>query len=89
MGPRLTSRVSAPPAPATYFGPGTRVPALLIAKGFNRSGVDHTVYDTASIMATIEHQFDLKPVAARGGVVPRDRFVDDLANAVDAGRKGH
>ncbi|HEY7968496.1 MAG TPA: alkaline phosphatase family protein, partial [Candidatus Limnocylindrales bacterium] len=71
------------------FGPGTRVPALLIAKGFNRSGVDHTVYDTTSIMATIEHQFGLKPVAARGDVVPRDRFVNDLANAVDAGRKGH
>ena len=32
---------------------------------------------------------DLKPVAARGDVVPRDRFVNDLANAVDAGRKGH
>ena len=71
------------------FGPGTRVPTLLIAKGFNRSGVDHTVYDTTSIMATIEHQFDLKPVAARGDVVPRDRFVNDLGNAVDAGRKGH
>ena len=51
--------------------------------------MDHTVYDTTSIMATIEHQFDLQPVAARGDVVPRDRFVNDLGNAVDAGRKGH
>jgi len=40
-------------------------------------------------MATIEHQFGLQPVAARGDVVPRDRFVNDLANAVDAGRMGH
>ncbi len=71
------------------FGPGTRVPALFISKGFSSSGVDHTVYDTTSIMATIEHQFHLKPVAARGDVVPRDRFVTDLGNVVDVGRKGH
>ena len=47
------------------FGPGTRVPALLIARNFTASGVDHTVYDTTSIMATIEHQYGLAPVMAR------------------------
>ncbi len=71
------------------FGPGTRVPALLIARSFTSSGVDHTVYDTTSIMATIEHQFGLQPVAARGDIVPRDRLATDLGSAVSTGRKGH
>jgi acid phosphatase len=70
------------------FGPGTRVPALLIGRSFTSSGVDHTVYDTTSIIATIEHQFGLQPVAARGSVTPRDSLVNDLANAVSTGRKG-
>jgi len=71
------------------FGPSTRVPALLIGRSFTSSGVDHTVYDTTSIMATIEHQFGLSPVAARGDVVPRDSLVNDLGNAVSAGRRVH
>jgi acid phosphatase len=70
------------------YGPSTRIPALLIARSFTSSGVDHTVYDTTSIMATIEHQFGLQPVAARGSIVPRDRLVADLGNAVSTGRKG-
>ncbi|MEA2549420.1 MAG: hypothetical protein QOE42_2018 [Chloroflexota bacterium] len=70
------------------FGPGTRIPALLIGRSFTSSGVDHTVYDTTSIMATIEHQFGLEPVAARGSVTPRDSLVNDLGNAVSTGRKG-
>jgi acid phosphatase len=71
------------------FGPGTRIPALLVSRSFTSSGVDHTVYDTTSIMATIEHQFGLQPVAARGSVVPRDSLVSDLGNAIATGRKGH
>lgn len=69
------------------FGPGTRIPALLISRSFTSSGVDHTVYDTTSIMATIEHQFGLRPVEARGAVVPRDGLVADLANAIATGRR--
>jgi phospholipase C len=71
------------------YGPGTRIPALFIARSFTRSGVDHTVYDTTSIMATIEHQFGLQPVAPRGDIVPRDRLVNDLGNVVSTGRRGH
>jgi len=40
-------------------------------------------------MATIEHAFGLQPVAARGSVVPRDSLVNDLGNAISAGRRGH
>ena len=75
--------------PHDQYGPGTRIPALFIARNFTSSGVDHTVYDTTSIMATIEHQFGLDPVDARGAIVPRDRLVNDLGNAVSTGRKGH
>ncbi len=66
------------------FGPGTRVPALVIGRGIDRSGVDHTVYDTTSIMRTIEAQWHLKPVATR------DAAVNDLGNAVNQhGRDDH
>ncbi|HEY4610980.1 MAG TPA: alkaline phosphatase family protein, partial [Ilumatobacteraceae bacterium] len=59
------------------FGPGTRVPALVIGKHLEHSGVDHTVYDTTSIMRTIEAQWNLQPVATR------DAMVNDLGRAVD------
>ena len=63
------------------WGPGTRIPALLVSKAFNRSGVDHTVYDTTSILATIEHGLRLSPVA------DRDAKVADLAAAVRVGQR--
>jgi phospholipase C len=66
------------------FGPGTRIPALVIGRGIDRSGVDHTVYDTTSIMRTIEAQWHLQPVATR------DAAVNDLGNAVKQhGHDGH
>ena len=77
------------------WGPGTRIPALLVARSFTRSGVDHTYMDTLSIMRTIEHQFGLQPVAARTpdasspAVTPRDSLVADLGKAVAIGRNGH
>ncbi len=67
------------PGPHDQFGPGTRIPALLISKGFNRSGVDHTSYDTTSILATLEHALSLQPLATR------DAQVADLAAAVRLG----
>ena len=68
------------------WGPGTRIPALLISRSLTKSGVDSTAYDTTSIMATIEHQYGLAPVDAAGGVTPRDSKVADLRNAVATGR---
>jgi acid phosphatase len=61
------------------WGPGTRIPALVVSRSLKQSGVDHTVYDTTSIMATIERSFGLAPVA------DRDAVVNDLAPAVAAG----
>ncbi|HVQ17440.1 MAG TPA: alkaline phosphatase family protein [Actinomycetes bacterium] len=61
------------------WGPGTRIPALVLSRSLKHSGVDHTVYDTTSIMTTIEHSFGLQPVATR------DAVANDLSNAVAAG----
>jgi len=63
------------------WGPGTRIPALLVSASFNRSGVDHTVYDTTSILATIEHGLGLKPLSSR------DAKVADLHKAVRVGTR--
>jgi phospholipase C len=60
------------------FGPGTRIPTLIVSPSLKRSGVDHTVYDTTSILATIEHGLRLRPLSSR------DARVNDLARAVKA-----
>jgi phospholipase C len=56
--------------PADVMGPSTRIPAMVIHPGLRaRFAVDHTQYDTTSIMATIEHAEDLAPVTSRDGAV--------------------
>ena len=61
------------------FGPGTRIPALVLSSRMRRSGVDHTSYDTTSIIRTLERSLHLAPVGIR------DTKVADLRRAV---RKG-
>ncbi|MGA8978105.1 MAG: alkaline phosphatase family protein [Pedococcus sp.] len=68
----------APPT-ADAWGPGTRVPALVLSAGMKHSGVSHTSYDTTSILATIEHAWGLAPLS------PRDATVADLSRAVSVG----
>ncbi|MEO7235086.1 MAG: alkaline phosphatase family protein [Lapillicoccus sp.] len=72
-------------APPTVdkWGPGTRIPALVLSAGLVKSGVESTQYDTTSIMATIEHAYGLAPVATR------DATVNDLSAAVKVGLPGH
>jgi phospholipase C len=66
------------------WGPGTRIPALVLSAGMVKSGVDHTQYDTTSIMATIERSYDLAPIDTR------DAKVNDLTAAVRLGDpRGH
>jgi phospholipase C len=56
--------------PADAMGPGTRIPALVIHPGLRaRFAVDHTQYDTTSVMATIERAEGLRPVTARDAAV--------------------
>ena len=44
------------------FGPGTRVPALLIGPNIKRGFVDKTVYDTTSILKFITERYHLTPL---------------------------
>jgi acid phosphatase len=44
------------------FGPGTRIPALLIGPHVRRGFVDSTTYDTTSILKFITRRFDLAPL---------------------------
>jgi acid phosphatase len=71
---------SNPVAAHDEWGPGTRIPALLIARSFTRSGVDHTYLDTLSIMRTIEAQWNV------GDLGQRDADVNSLGNAIGKGR---
>jgi len=75
---------SSTPGVHDAFGPGTRIPALVISRAFRRSGVDHTVYDTTSILASIERALGLAPVDTR------DAQVADLSPALRVGGlRGH
>jgi acid phosphatase len=72
---------SATPGPHDEMGPGTRIPALIIAPRLkHRFAVDHKSHDTTSVMATIERRFGLKAVSSR------DRAVKDLSSVFKARR---
>jgi acid phosphatase len=56
--------------PHDEWGPGTRTPALVIAQQLKESFVvDHTQYDTTSILATIEQRFGLAALGTRDAAV--------------------
>jgi phospholipase C len=59
------------------WGPGSRVPAIIISPFAKRGHVDHTPYDTTSILKLIETRFGLKPLGTR------DAQANDLAEALD------
>ena len=65
------------PPKVDRFGPGTRVPTLVISPYAKKHFVDSTVYDTTSILALIEHKYGLDPLS------PRDANAADMANAFD------
>jgi len=59
------------PGSHDLFGPGTRIPALVLAPGLtNAFAVDHTQYDTTSILKTIETRYKLQPLTQRDAGVP-------------------
>ena len=59
----------APPR-GDLLGPGARIPAIVISPFAKRSTVDHTPYDTASVLRLIIRRFDLEGLP---GIVRRDR----------------
>src|SRR6266487_245637 len=60
--------VPPPTAPgiSDQWGPGTRIPAMLLSDRLpQRAAVDHTTYDTVSILSTIEDRFGLRALSSR------------------------
>lgn len=54
-----------PPPQGDRWGPGTRIPALLISPYTEKGGVDHHLYDTTSFLRFLEWRFALRPLADR------------------------
>ena len=78
------------PPKGDRWGPGTRIPALVVSPHARRGHVDHTVYDTGSIQRLLNRRFGLAPLP---GVVARDQAMiaaggvapGDLTQALDLG----
>jgi len=69
-----------PPPKSDRWGPGTRVPTVIISPHAKRRYVDHTLYDTTSILKFIETRWRLAPLGTR------DARANDLTSAFDFGR---
>jgi phospholipase C len=54
-----------PPPLVDRWGPGGRVPALIISPHARKGHVDSTLYDFTSILRFIEWRFDLPPTGTR------------------------
>jgi acid phosphatase len=76
------------PPQGDLLGPGARIPALIISPFAKRGTVDHTPYDTASILRLITRRFGLEVLP---GIAMRDASLaahgaaplGDLTNALD------
>jgi acid phosphatase len=66
------------PGRGDRWGPGTRVPAILISPFAKKGYVDHTAYDTGSIHRLLERRFKLEPLA------DDRRELGDLSSALTA-----
>ncbi len=77
-----------PPPQGDLLGPGARIPALIISPFAKRGTVDHTPYDTASILRLMTRRFGLEVLP---GIAQRDSALaahgaapmGDLTNALD------
>jgi acid phosphatase len=67
------------PPPGDQFGPGTRIPAVIISPYAKKAFVDHTQYDQSSIMRFAQRRWNLQKLP---GEVLRDTAV--AANATKA-----
>ena len=65
-----------PPPKRDRWGPGVRVPTLIISPFAKQGYVDHTVYDTMAVLKLIEDRFGLAPLN------DADRNAGDLRNAL-------
>ena len=65
------------PPPGERWGPGSRVPAIVIAPFAKRGYVDSVPYDTTSIVKLVTRRFGLEPLAGAR------REPGDLSNSLD------
>ncbi len=78
----------ATPPKGDRWGPGSRIPALIVSPHAKKGFVDHTLYDTTSILRFITRRFALPPLA---GLQARDTAfaahgsppLGDLTGALD------
>ncbi len=76
------------PPKGDLLGPGTRIPAIIISPFAKNGFVDHTQYDTASILRLIQRRYSLPALA---GITARDAALvsnggtamGDLTNALN------
>ena len=66
-----------PPPPGDRWGPGVRIPAIIISPYAKRGFVDHTTYETVSILKLIETRWNVAPLGSR------DAAANNLLNAFD------
>ena len=67
--------------PRHFFGPGTRVPTVVVSPFARKGQVDHTDYETTSILRLITERHRLNPLpSARYGAV------ESLARALEFGQ---
>ncbi|HXY31407.1 MAG TPA: acid phosphatase, partial [Gemmatimonadaceae bacterium] len=71
-----------PPPVVDRWGPGSRVPTLVISPFARPGHVDHRRYDTTSILALIERRWHLRPLSSR------DAEADPLSGAFDFSERG-
>src|SRR5581483_11054266 len=70
-----------PPPKVDKWGPGVRVPTVIISPYAKKAFVDKTPMDTTSILKFIETNWDLKPLGTR------DANVNNLTNSFDFTQK--
>ena len=68
-----------PPPRVDRWGPGTRIPTIVVGPMVKKGYVDHTLYDTTSVLKLITRRFALEPLP---GVRAN---VGDFSNAIAAG----
>ena len=76
------------PPKGDLLGPGTRIPAIIVSPLAKKGTVDHTQYDTASILRLITRRFGLDTLP---GLATRDsaltaaggQAMGDLTNALN------
>jgi acid phosphatase len=77
----------AAPPKGDRFGPGTRIPAIIVSPFAKKGFVDHTLYDTTSILRLITERFGLTELPGlkqrAEAIAAGGKTLGDLTNALD------